>query len=153
LLRLRVVYAKAGTNPAATILSEEQIVVENGLYWLATDQPEEALFLVAVLNSEAARARAERYQAMGQWGARHFDKVMFNLPIPRFDQTVKLHRDLAAAAARAERVAAAVPLREAEHFTRTRKRIRDALRADGVAGEIDGLVERLLVSKPQRVAA
>jgi hypothetical protein len=90
---------------------------------------------------------------MGQWGARHFDKVMFNLPIPRFDPTMKLHRDLAAAADRAEKVAAIVTLEEGEHFTRARKRIRDALRADGVAGEIDQLVERLLETKPQQIAA
>ena len=43
-------------------------------------------------------------------GARHFDKVMFTLPIPRFDAETKLHADLAAAGAEAERVAAQVEL-------------------------------------------
>jgi hypothetical protein len=150
---LRVVYAKAGTNPASAILREEQAIVENGLYWLATDRPEEALFLISILNSETARARAEQYQAMGQWGARHFDKVMFNLPIPRFDPKMKLHRELSRAAEQAEKVAAMVPLEDGEHFTRARKRIRDALRTDGVADEIDLLVERLLGGKSQRIAA
>ncbi|MGH6899070.1 MAG: hypothetical protein ACREJ5_21405 [Geminicoccaceae bacterium] len=150
---IRVVFAKAGSNPAAAVVRNSEGIVENALYWLATEQPQEALFLEAVLNSETARARAERYQAMGQWGARHFDKVMFNLPIPKFDPNVKLHRDLAVSAERAERVAAAVPLKEGEHFTRTRKRVRDALRADGVADEIDKLVERLLEARRQQIAA
>ena len=42
-------------------------------------------------------------QARGQWGARHFDKVMFTLPIPRFDSSEALHNELAAAAAEAEK--------------------------------------------------
>lgn len=54
-----------------------------------------------------------------------------------------LHAELAAAAARAEAVAAAVQLREDEHFVRARGRIRQALAEDGVAGEIDRLVVRL----------
>jgi hypothetical protein len=123
------------------------------LYWFATDRMEEAFFLAAVLNSETVRSRAEGYQAMGQWGARHFDKVMFNLPIPSFNWEVKLQRDLVAAAQRAERVAATVPLKQREHFTRTRKRIRNALRADGVADEIDKLVHLLLGSKAEQLAA
>ena len=45
----------------------------------------EARYLVAILNSETARERVEAYQSRGQWGARDFDKVIFNLPIPRFD--------------------------------------------------------------------
>ncbi len=81
---------------------------------------------------------------MGQWGARDFDKVMFNLPIPLFDAADPLHAALAAAAGRAGRVAAEVPLKEGEHFTRVRRRIRDALAEDGVAAEIDALVAELL---------
>ena len=49
-----------------------------------------ARYLASILNSETARSRAAAYQARGQWGARHFDKVMFNLPIPRFDGKIKL---------------------------------------------------------------
>ena len=82
---LRVVYAKAGMQPAACILRNRTEIIENTLYWHAVPGENEALFLVAILNSETARQRVERYQARGQWGARHFDKAMFNLPIPRFE--------------------------------------------------------------------
>ena len=83
-------------------------------------------------------------QARGQWGARHFDKVMFNLPIPRFDTTVALHNDLAAVAAEAERITAAFELPESVKFQRARKLIRDALTKSGIAPQIDELVTRLL---------
>lgn len=141
---LRVVYSKSGTLPAAAIMSDKNALVDHTLYWARPASPSEARYLVAVLNSEVVRDRGAHLQARGQWGARHFDKVMFELPIPEFSATAPLHTALAAAAERAEVVAAAVPLREKEYFTRTRGRIRDALREDGVAHEIDRLVEELL---------
>ena len=149
----RIVYSKAGNNPAAAMIDDCSAVIDHKLYWGRMETREEGRYLIALFNSETARARVEKWQSMGQWGARDFDKVMFNLPIPRFDPNVKLHRDLAEAAERAEKVAAIVPRKEGEYFTRTRKRIRDALRADGVADEIDGMVERLLETKPQQIAA
>ena len=70
--------------------------------------------------------------------------MIFNLPIPLFDTKVKLHRDLADAGVEAERVAALVELKEGEKFQRARKRVRDALAEDGIGGEIEKLVEKLL---------
>jgi hypothetical protein len=52
-------------------------------------------------------------------------------------------RDLAAAA-HAETIAAAVELTDAQHFTAKRRAIRAALTADGVAAEIEALVDALL---------
>ena len=135
------------------MLSDKKAIIDHKLYWAKVETVHEGRYLIAILNSEAARERVEKWQSMGQYGARDFDKVMFNLPIPRFDPKVKLHQDLASIAERAEKVAALVPLKEGEHFTRARKRIRDALRADGVAAESDKLVELLLDSKPQQIAA
>jgi hypothetical protein len=91
-----------------------------------------------------ARARAAQYQSRGQWGARDFDKVIFNLPIPRFDPKARLHLDLARAAERAEGIAAAVKLPEGVKFQRARGLIRTALAETGVSQEIDRLVARLL---------
>jgi SAM-dependent methyltransferase len=141
---LRVVYAKAGTLPAACILRRKDLVVENLLYWAPVNAEEEGHYLTAVLNSETARARAAQYQSRGQWGARHFDKVMFNLPIPRFDEADALHRELAAAAARAETVAAAVALPEGVRFQRARALVRAALAEAQVSQRIDALVAALL---------
>jgi len=118
------------------------------LYWHAASTESEALFLAAILNSETARQRVEGFQARGQWGARHFDKAMFNLPIPRFDATERLHNELAAAAAEAERIAGAFELPETVKFVRARKLIRDALTESGIAPHIDDLVARLLDRSP-----
>jgi hypothetical protein len=149
----RVVYSKAGINAAAAVVRDDRSVIDHMLYWARVESDAEGHYLIAIFNSEAVRTRVERYQAMGQWGARHFDKVMFNLPIPKFDPEITLHSDLSDAAEHAEKVAAIVPLKEGEHFTRARKRIRDALRTEGVADEINKLVERLLETKPQQIAA
>ena len=141
---LRVVYAKAGTQPAACIITDTNAVIDHKLYWARAVNLDEARYLTAVLNSETARERVEKYQSRGQWGARDFDKVIFNLPIPVYEHKRKAHRDLAAAAERAETVAAAVALPEGVKFQRARSIIRAALVKDGVAGEIDALVAGLL---------
>ncbi len=104
---LRVAYSKAGSQPAACLVRDSNAVVENTLYWMAVADESEARFLAAILNSETARARAEQFQSRGQFGARHFDKVIFNLPIPRFHASDSLHLALAAVAAEAETIAAA----------------------------------------------
>jgi hypothetical protein len=109
-----------------------------------SEQQSEGHFLVAILNSETARSRVAEYQSRGQWGARDFDKVMFNLPIPRFDAKESLHLALARAAERAEQIAASVELPEGVRFQRARALVRSALAEAGVAQEIDTLVARLL---------
>lgn len=86
-------------------------------------------------------------QSRGQWGARDFDKVMFELPIPKFDGSVGLHRELADAAGVAETVAAAVELPERGGLVKARQLTREALRKDGIAARIDELVTELLESK------
>ena len=103
-----------------------------------------AQYLVVILNSEMTRSRIAHYQARGQWGARHFDKVVFNLPIPRFDPANALHAELAAAARDAEDAAAKVDLPASAKFQRARALVRAALADAGLSQRIDALVARLL---------
>ena len=126
------------------MLRDARAIVEHALYWTAPEIEEEGQYLEAVLNSETARERAEHLQARGQWGARHFDKVMLSLPIPKYDPAESLHRELAQAARRAEEVAASVNLESNMHFVAARRRIREALREDGIAQEMDAMVAQLL---------
>ena len=133
---VRVVYAKAGTLPAAAIVRDSNAVLDHKLYWAATGM-REARYLTAILNSETARSRVEHMQSRGQWGTRDFDKLLFELPIPLFNVNDPLHRKFAAAAARAVKVAAGVPLKEGMYFV-------TALHDDGIAQEIEELVKRLL---------
>jgi hypothetical protein len=141
---LRVVYSKAGMQPAACLLRDAAYVIDHKLYWSAPATGKEARYLTALLNSETARQRGESLQSRGQWGARDFDKVMFNLPIPRFDEDNPLHNDIAGAAREAETIAARVPLPENIKFQPARGLIRAALTEAGVAQRIDALVARLL---------
>jgi hypothetical protein len=141
---LRIVYAKAGTLPAACLVRDTRTVIDHKLYWMSTDNENEARYLMSILNSEAARTRIEGQQSRGQWGARDFDKVVFNLAIPRFDSTVPLHQDLASAGQDAEDLAAQLELLEGVGFQRARKLVRDALTEAGLAQKIDALVNRLL---------
>lgn len=140
---LRVVYAASGTLPAAAILHERQAVLEHALYWAATGK-REAHYITAILNSETARTRVEHLQASGKYGKRHFDKLMFELPIPLFNVNDPLHRELASASARAAKIAASVPLKEGMYFVTARKHIRAALHDHGIAQENEELVTRLL---------
>ena len=141
---LRVVYTTSGTLMAATIVTDREAVIDTSLYWAAAQTRAEAHYLVALLTSEATRHQFAELQARGQWGARHFHKVMWTLPIGEFDAANPLHTAIAAAGRRAEAVAAAVPLKEGAYFVTARGQIREALAEDGVAGEIDWLVDGLL---------
>lgn len=142
--RLRVLYAASGTIPAACLVRQSHAIVEHAVYWSQVSNENEGLYLSALLNSETARARVAAMQSRGQWGARHFDKVMFNLPIPLFDPAEAAHNDLAAAAAEAEQIAAAFELPENVKFQHARRLIRDALIDSAIAPHIDDLVARLL---------
>lgn len=141
---LRVVYAASGVQTAACVIRDDSAVIEHKLYWGAVASEAEAYYLAAILNSETVRARAEKWQSMGQWGARDFDKVIFNLPIPLYDARNPDHRALAALGAEAEALAAAVALDGEEHFTRARRRIRDALADAGLAPRIEAAVAALI---------
>ena len=143
---LRVIFTASGTLPAAAVLPDHHSIVEHKLYWSPVHSQSEADYLLAILNSETARGLVEHLQSRGQWGARDFDKVMFTLPIPRFDASNPLHKKLAKAAAHAEEVAATVPMKENTHFIKARQLIRAALQEDGIAAKIDDLVAQLLGS-------
>ena len=100
--------------------------------------------MLAILNSAAGLAKITDLQPHGQRDKRDFDNLVWTLPIPEYDDTELLHRDLAAAASRAEAVAARVPLTDAQHFIAKRRAIRAALVEDGIAAEIEALVDALL---------
>jgi hypothetical protein len=140
---LRVVYAKAGIYPAATIIDDERSLIDHMLYWAIAKTRDEALYLVAILNSEAARERVETLQSEGLYGPRHFDKYMLSLPIPQYRADDRLHRELALEATGAEQIAMMVDVSD-RGFQAARRAIRAAITSAGVARRIDELVERLL---------
>lgn len=140
----RLVYTASGTNITAARILSSSAVIEHAAYWTSVRSAGEASYLCALLNSATTVSRIKHMQARGQWGARHIDKLVWELRIPEYDNSNVLHRRLAAAAARAEKIAASVELKEGAHFTRHRATIRTALTQQGIAAEIDTLVETLL---------
>jgi hypothetical protein len=142
---LRVIYTASGTMLSAARLLEDDSVVEHGAYWTSVRSTAEAAYLLALLNTDAVVRKIRDVQVVGEAGTRrHLDNIVWTLPIPEYDDTEVLHRDLAAAASRAEIVAATVPLTNAQHFVAKRRAIRAALAEDGIAAEIEALVDALL---------
>lgn len=148
----RVVYSKAGMYMAAARVCDPAVVIENTLYWAATSSAEEAHYLTAVLNSNALLELVRPLQARGEHNPRHFDKYVFQVPIPLYDAEQPAHTTIAELAQRAEAVAAAVELPTVS-FQAQRRRIREALVLDGVSAEIDEQVQLLLASPSPSVAA
>jgi hypothetical protein len=141
---VRVVYTKAGTLLSAAVLDDQHVVIDHNAYWATARSIDEARYLTAILNSGLVLRRIIPMQPRGWRDPRHFDNLVWELPIPEYDRREAQHRDLAAAAGVAERVAASVELKEGVHFMRQRRAIRDALTADSIAATIDSLVSRLL---------
>jgi SAM-dependent methyltransferase len=140
----RVLYTASGTRLSAVTIGPRDIFVEHKAYWAAARSLEEAAYLTAVINSAAVLAKVTDLQPHGQKDKRDFDNLVWTLPIPEYDDNDPLHRDLAAAASHAETIAAQVELTEEQHFTVKRRAIRAALEEDGIAAEIEALVDALL---------
>ena len=140
----RVVYTKSGQHLAACRIQDPQAVIDHKLYWAAVDSVDEGRYLCAVLNSQVLADAVVGLQARGQHNPRDFDTNVFTLSFPAFDSSVEVHARLAALAARAEDMATEIDLDGSAQFQRARRLTREALRRDGVAGEIDVAVEELI---------
>jgi hypothetical protein len=142
----RVVYSASGMYLAAARVSDPSAVIEHSLYWAAVSGVDEARYLTAILNSDTLTQMVRPLQARGEHNPRHFDKYIFQLPIPLYEPTYDAHRQLAELAKHAEDVAQAVELPSGVAFQALRRRIRAALAEDGVGWEINELTEALLSS-------
>ena len=141
---VRVIYSKAGSLPAAMVLRDGDAIIDHMLY--TGPRPPVRMRRTTSSPSSTARPPDRAPNATSARAIRraHFDKVMFNLPIPVFDPAVALHRDLAIAGQEAEQVASNVELVEGEKFQRARRRVREGLTENGVGPRIEKLVDILL---------
>jgi hypothetical protein len=141
---IRVVYAKSGQRLAAAVIENRAAFVDHKLYWAEIESSSEAFYLLSILNSETLRLKIADLQSRGRWGPRDVDKLLFELPIPRFDANDAMHRNLVRAAREAERIAASVSLPEEGHFIRHRRMIRKALKDAGLTVRIEALIAEFL---------
>ncbi|MDN5919722.1 MAG: hypothetical protein L0I76_32265, partial [Pseudonocardia sp.] len=139
----RVVYTKGGMYLAAARISDPNAVIDHKLYWGSASSLDEARYLTAILNSPALLELVRPLQARGEHNPRDFDKYVFQIPFPLYDEDAEDHRHMAGLAERAELVSAAVELPRAS-FQIQRRQIREALVTDGVGHEIDQAVLALL---------
>lgn len=93
----------------------------------------EALFLVGILNADVL---VEWFKST-QKSDRHFHKYFWHeVPIPRFDKNNENHVKLAKLVSHAENVAVQCDPKY--------NAIKQALKKDGVAGEIDDVVSKIM---------
>lgn len=140
----RVVYTGTGQHLAACRIDDPPAVISHTLYWAPAETVEEARYLTGILNSDALAGAVAPLQARGQHNPRHFDMHVFALPFPIFDPDDETHQAVAELASAAEDVAGAVDIDPRWQFQKVRRITREALREDGIAGQIDAMVDELL---------
>ncbi len=108
--KYRVLYAASATYLCACLVEEEAIAfhvggqemraagfaVDHKSYQFETDKEREAHYVVAALNAPTVDELVKPMQSRGQYGARDIHKKVLELPIPRFDPSQEVHKELAA---------------------------------------------------------
>ena len=87
---VRVSYTSSG-RPTAAIIWDNHAIVDYVLFQTVCGSEDEAYYVLAVINSNELAAAAEMFMARGLYGARHFQKHGWKLPIPRYDASDPLH--------------------------------------------------------------
>jgi SAM-dependent methyltransferase len=141
---VRVVYSASGNTLAAAVVADSNAIIEHGLYWGAVPTIDEGRYLCGVINAPKFTEAIRPYQSEGAFGPRHFDKYVWIPPTPLFDPANELHQSIVLLAVEAEGVVSALPPGEGEGFQSHRRRIRDALLAEGVAPKLDAALDQLL---------
>lgn len=123
-IRYFVIYTGSGTHIAAAVVDTKKIpdlqvgktkipasgfVADYKTYWLSTNNPEEAYYLVAVLNSDVLDQKIKPYQSRGKFGPRDICRLPFELSIPEFDSENEVHKRIASLGSKATKEAGSLP--------------------------------------------
>ena len=103
----RIAYTTSG-RPTATIIRDNHAMLDTNLYQTACQSAGEAYYILAIINSNELEAAVETFMARGLYGARHFHKHGWKLPIPRYDAGDPLHVRLSELGKAAEQECAAL---------------------------------------------
>lgn len=108
-----VLYTTSGSNPASCVVkNEERFVVDTKTYYAHFGNEEEALYISAFINSHVLGERIKRFQSRGLYGERDIHKLIVEQPIPQYDPSSELHRELVETARTAQEKALSKPIRE-----------------------------------------
>jgi hypothetical protein len=77
----RIVYTASGMHLVAARLNDRRVVIEHGLYWATAAAAAEAHYLCAILNAATFTELVRPFMSYGK-DERHFDKHIWQLPIP-----------------------------------------------------------------------
>ena len=143
--RRLVVYPKSGDIMRACRLTEDRMILQDTTYRHLAETIEEAAFLIAVLNAPALTAAF----AQSRTSQRDFHKNPWkSVPIPQFNPANATHRELAALANQAEDTVRTMVAEAGDNWPKGQvaasKRIRQQLEVNGIAGEIDAQVAKIL---------
>jgi hypothetical protein len=108
--RFFVIYTGSGTNIAAAVVDTKinrpmkignakirinGFVADYKTYWFATNDKQEADYLVAILNSNTLDQMIKPHQSRGKFGPRDICRLPFEFNIPQFDKSQQLHKQIA----------------------------------------------------------
>lgn len=139
----RIVYIASGMHLAAARLNNPRAVIEHGLYWATAASTAEAQYLCAILNSAAITELVRPFMSYGK-DERHFDKHIWQLPVPLYDPSDDLHSRLSARGAELEEAIGNLELRPGVHFAAIRRDIRGFIAESEAGRDVEALVEELL---------
>lgn len=106
--KYKVVYNTSGTYLVSAVVENEKplilingikiqlngIIIDTKLYCYETNNESEAYYLAAILNSAIVDEAIKPAQSRGLFGPRDIHKKPFEMPIPKFSQGNKVHRDI-----------------------------------------------------------
>jgi len=138
----RVVYNKSGMHLAAAVVQSSRAVIDQSLYWAAVSSPDEAMFLVGMLNAPSLTELVRPYMSYGK-DERHVDKSVWRLPIPVYDGDNLDHARLVRLAELLTVEIAAMEF-ASSYFVTQRQAVRAHIATSETGKELDGLVAELV---------
>ena len=144
--RKLVLYPKSGDLMRAARRARGSGVVENTLFWYRAPTKAEAAYLTVLLNTNCLQsAYAESRESGRDFQVHPWRRV----PIPRYDQTVALHKEIAGLCTQAEEIAETTVTRElkarpGKGQIALTKAVRNALAAAGVDTTMDKCARQLM---------
>jgi SAM-dependent methyltransferase len=139
----RIVYNASGMHLLAARLNDQRAVIEHALYWATAASTAEARYLCAILNSAAITELVRPFMSYGK-DERHFDKHIWQVPIPLYDPSNDLHGRLSARGAELETAIAKIEVDPQRHFPAVRRDIRQFIAESEAGRDVEALVEELL---------
>ena len=139
----RIVYNSSGMHLVASRLNDRRAVIEHSLYWATAASTAEAQYLCAILNSATFTELVRPFMSYGK-DERHFDKHIWQMPVPLYDPTDDLHSRLSARGAELEAAIGKLELVPGRHFAAVRRDIRGFIAESEAGRDVEALVEELL---------